>query len=331
MAHPALTTLEFQIMDTLRTKGRRSIREPQEALPERGRTPTRRLGGRGTILLFAAAITALAAPTLGGMQSPPPQFDAVSIKPSHEIGGFIKLPAINGSEWRADNATADTFIAYAYDSARGAATAFDPRIINAPKWLATARYDVAAKIPSGVRVEQVPLMVESMLADRFQLKMHREVRELRAFSLSVAPSGSKLTANEECSQPDAPRLSIDGLLCGTIANQRDVTGPNVIVARGVTAQQIADWAFGNENSEKSVPVADRTGLKGLYDFKLKWTPEDSRGHNGGLSSQQVSEDNRALLAQAVKDQLGLLLNLAHASRQPVQVWVIDNIAMPGPD
>ena len=116
--------------------------------------------------------------------APRPSFEVASIKPNHSGSNNSNNDWDNGLV-RATNVTLKQCIASAYD-VRGDQ-------ISGPDWLATERFDIVAKAGAPVEDQQIELMLQSLLADRFHLALHRETREMKAYALVVAKGGSKLT------------------------------------------------------------------------------------------------------------------------------------------
>jgi bla regulator protein blaR1 len=149
-------------------------------------------------------------------------------------------------------------------------------------------------------------MEQSLLADRFRLKVHFETREMPVYALVVAKSGAKLNPakNEESS-----RLS-------TLGNEQgsEMTAIGVTLEQFVLSPLLTGPAGGR-------PVVDQTGLKGAFDFTLKWTPEQMAA---SAAAEEVGADAPSLFT-AIREQLGLLLL---PSKAPVEVIVIDHIEQP---
>jgi uncharacterized protein (TIGR03435 family) len=144
-----------------------------------------------------------------------------------------------------------------------------------------------------------------MLADRFQLKLHTEKRDMPVYALVVAKGGAKVTP----SQPDPPP-DPDHPKPYTSQLQLDL---GFIGGHGLTMDTLAQllWTRREIGSRK---VMDRTGLTGKYDFKLKWTPEGDPDDAGGAS-----------IFTAIQEQLGLKLE---PTKVPMDVVVIDNVEKP---
>jgi uncharacterized protein (TIGR03435 family) len=173
-------------------------------------------------------------------------------------------------------------------------------ISGGPEWIsgqASDAYCIAAKV-EGERMpgtDEVRQMLQSLLADRFQLKLHRETKDLPVYALVVGKNQPKL----KLSSPS------------TEYSMRVARRPNQVqlAATGDTMVQFASGISGYMDR----PVVDKTGLTGHYDFKLEWTldPKNSPALDPGGTS----------IFTAVQEQLGLKLDQRLA---PMEVLVIDH-------
>jgi uncharacterized protein (TIGR03435 family) len=174
----------------------------------------------------------------------------------------------------------------------------DPQIAGAPDWLANERYDIVAVTGDGTDLtdESRQAYLQSFLADRCQFRFHREMREIRTYSLVSSKNGPRLV---ERAGPGDYSMRVqptdDGRLRlrSTRGNMRRLT-------------EILTGQIGNV-------VTDRTGLSGEYDFTLEWAPNLNDSATGPS------------LFTALNEQLGLRLESA---KSPVQAVVIDRIERP---
>jgi uncharacterized protein (TIGR03435 family) len=182
------------------------------------------------------------------------------------------------------------------------------RIIGGPDWLrqdidqyeiqakiGDADYEAMQKMTPAQQREQVALMEQSLLADRFNLKVHFETREMPVYTLVVAKRGPRLTA---ATRDEATRIS-------TVGNVRG--GEMTAVAMTLEQFALSPLLTGPAGG----PVVDQTGLKGSYDFTLKWDSE-------------IGADAPSFFT-AIREQLGLQLI---DSKAQVEVIVIDHIEQP---
>jgi len=216
-------------------------------------------------------------------------FEVASIKPHPGIITSSSDPSVKGNRVTATASTLRDMITTAYR------LRYD-QISGAPGWAASEHYDLDARAAAAINADQMRQMLQSLLADRFQLQIHRETREVPMYALVVGKNGPKF---KESSPDDQPKSSIRG----------DGTGMHMDVAKG-TMPQLAARLSGNGAGR---PVIDRTGLAGSYTFKLEWV--NSAGADSELPSLFV----------AVQDQLGLKLEPASG---PSEIIVIDHAEKP---
>ncbi len=126
--------------------------------------------------------------------------------------------------------------------------------ISGPDWLASERYDVAAKLPENTPNRQVPLMLQALLAERFELALHHEQREMPGYALAVAKGGFKLKPVNE--SPGGINLRIGSSLRG-MQGRLTLAG---------LANVLAGFIGG--------PVEDTTRIEGTFEINLEWFPDD---------------------------------------------------------
>jgi uncharacterized protein (TIGR03435 family) len=169
--------------------------------------------------------------------------------------------------------------------------------ISGPTWLESERYDIFAKAASAVGEEQIRLMLQKLLADRFKLTFHRNTREMSAYVLVVAKGGLKVhesTAEGESGVAPAGKMTV------------------LATARRTTVSQLA----GLLSTELQTPVVDLTGLKGQYDFAINIAPY--------VTDTVKQEDVPGILAQAIEEQLGLRLE---SRRTAIEMLMVDHAEM----
>jgi uncharacterized protein (TIGR03435 family) len=268
------------------------------------------------ILLLSAAAGAAVLPLFSQTaSSPKPSFEVISIKPSAPLGGGgpIRIGGgTRGDRYTMNAATLRMLLQQAYSKPGNAGPGSQVQLIGGPGWMDSDRYDIqaTANCSGGVLSrEQVQLMIQSMLEDRFQLKVHRETRELPIYNLIVGKDGPKIQASADqtppaqaaggppqpCSPPSAtptpaqpppPPPVPPGQRGGTFPE----LNPNFAIPRGGTVIMFGPNGFairgsavpitnlvGNLQQQTGRPVVDKTGLKGLYDFILQFSPEGLNG------------------------------------------------------
>jgi len=153
--------------------------------------------------------------------------------------------------------------------------------IVAPDWMTSTRWDISAKLPEGSSSKQIPEMMQALLRDRFQMKMHRETREIPVFGLVIGKEGLKLKESpagpaENGGEPAAQSVNAamgNGGTTVTYGNGAYFTlGNNRFEGKKLTVAFIAE-AFSRFADR---PVVDMLGLKGNYDFSMEFSPEDFR-------------------------------------------------------
>jgi uncharacterized protein (TIGR03435 family) len=251
-------------------------------------------------LILAAVVTGLLAQTPAVRK----EFDVVSVKPSapdeHNSFMFQSLP---GGTIRMAGVPLRMMIMEAYG-----VKAF--QISGGPDWIRTGRWDVLAKgegFQGRIPREQENLMVRSMMADRFQLKVHSETKEMPVYALVVEKSGSKLVPHT-----------------GTEQQFRFGNG-SLIVKKGAAAA-LAAWL----SRQLGRVVIDKTDLKGEYDYKLEWTPDPGEGgaESIGLPPEAPTphvDTTGPSIFTAIQEQLGLRLV---SQKGPVEMIVIDGVERP---
>jgi uncharacterized protein (TIGR03435 family) len=171
-----------------------------------------------------------------------------------------------------------------------------------PPWLELDRFDIAAKAPPSTSAEELRLMLQSLLTDRFKLAFHREVRPRPAFALRAGSAKPKMREAESSGDP----------VC-RYEQQADNSTYTVYSCRNMTMAGFAQQLRGMAGDYIADPVVDLTGLGGTWDFDLKWNSRSRRLASGV---------ERTTIFAAVDQQLGLKLKPESA---PATVIVIDQV------
>ena len=213
-------------------------------------------------------------------------FEVVSVKPAD--------PASRGSSWGTPpgrlvmrSTTLKNLVLNAYHLN-------EYQVDGGPAWVDSARFNIDAKLPAGAPQDKIPLMTQSILADRFKLEFHRETRILREYALVIAKGGPKFGKPNE------------GDHNGVVTSQNT----NQITGWGRPISDLVRMLIGPVGA----PVIDRTGLKGRYDFDLKFASLEASG-----------DEPLPSIFAVVQEQLGLKLE---AIKGPVEVLVIDRAEKP---
>src|SRR5215468_3784109 len=218
----------------------------------------------------------LSAAALSAQNTARPAFEVASIRPSAGAPpqGVAVGVRIDGAQLRTAYLTVKDYIGMAY------------RVklyqISGPDWIGTDRFDVAATLPEGTLPAQIPSMMETLLEDRFQLKLHREKKEFPIYALEIAKGGLKMTeaprlAELENADPRAPQEFTGG---GSNQGVSINLGPgssvsfsnNKFEAKRLTMPSLA----GTLERFLDRPILDMTDLKGSYDFSIDVTADDYR-------------------------------------------------------
>ena len=199
------------------------------------------------------------------------------------------------------------------------------RLVGGPEWIEKERFDIAAAIPENARPADLPRMLRTLLEQRFRLLVHTESRDVPIYALRLARTDGKL----------GPRLTPSTLDCAALLAGRGSAAPLPPQADGrpTCRASASGRSFRGGGSSIAVlaailpqqvgrPVQDRTGLTGLFDFDLEFSPEGR-----DLAATAVGGDTPSIFT-ALPEQLGLRLESARA---PLDVFVIDRVERPTDD
>jgi uncharacterized protein (TIGR03435 family) len=200
--------------------------------------------------------------------------------------------------------------------------------VRGPDWIAGARFDILAKLPAGSSQDQIPEMLQELLAERFKLAVHRETKEHPVYALVAAKGGPKLKHAE----PPAgdvlgpPPDSGKGLPRGAMTIMVDPNGVH-LKAPSATVANLAEMI--SRFSER--PVLDMTGVQGRYDFDLVFAPETMHGMPMPLKRPTPGEDGPAP-ADAPGERAGSMYDAVRRyglklepRKAPVEIVVVDRI------
>jgi uncharacterized protein (TIGR03435 family) len=202
-------------------------------------------------------------------------------------------------------------------------------LAHLPKWVTTDRYLIDARAAvANPSKDQMRLMVQSLLADRFQLAAHFETHEGPALALALVQAGKlgpKLIPHADgppCNKPGAsPGPGLVGFPpgCGSFAMLRMSGGALMLTGyRDASMGMVAASLAGAVGQGR--PVINKTGLSGSFDYTLEWAP-DAPPSDSPTPSDPVGPSS----LEALRDQLGLKLL---ATRGPVQTLIIDHVERP---
>ncbi|QEE30356.1 TIGR03435 family protein [Terriglobus albidus] len=205
-----------------------------------------------------------------------------------------------------------------------------------PSWATTDKFDINARAESGKPTkEDMRLMLQSLLEDRFNLKVHREKREMPVFGLYLTrpgKTGPQLRPHNptlSCSAPlplpavGTPVATMVGLWPATCGDGTEARTSKYRLREGgrdMTMNAIVDWLTGAGESDR--PILDQTGLNGTFDFILEFDPE-SLGREGISSAPR--DDSGPTFTEAIREQLGLQLKKEDGA---ISIFVVDNVEYP---
>jgi uncharacterized protein (TIGR03435 family) len=214
--------------------------------------------------------------------------------------------------------------------------------VSGPDWISSELYDVNGKLPAGGSTKQIPEMLQSLLAERFRLKLHHEQKDLPVYALIMSGGPLKLKESPPAASPESKGM-VDVAAAGSAAGvaidlgngSRSTFADNKFEAHKMTMDQLASIL------ERFVdrPILDLTGLKGSYDITITVTPEDYRamliqaGVNSGVTlppeALRLLEGFSAASLVDAFQELGLKIV---ARRAPVDMLVVDQASKtPGID
>jgi uncharacterized protein (TIGR03435 family) len=233
--------------------------------------------------------------------------------------------------------------------------------ISGPAWIDTERFNIVAKVPKGASKDDVKLMLQNLLAERFKLALHREKKDLPMYALVVGKNGPKMkesppddpdskdaTGPQDPADAAANQQKVKQAMETVVRNMKDgLPSPPALAGRGTsmmmmpgrarmssskeTMSQFAEWLA----SQLDRPVVDQTGLTKNYGVTLEYAPESVGGRGpmgmalppmpaGGEGGAPPEADSQAApsLFTALQEQLGLKLE---QKKGPVDLLVVDHL------
>jgi uncharacterized protein (TIGR03435 family) len=229
----------------------------------------------------------------------PHTFAVATIKPS--APDAVVLTQIRGNRFVTEGTTFVDVFKYAYN-------VHPDQVVGGPAWLRTEKFDILAdpeteKRPSS---EQMKVMVQQLLVERFHLVMHHEQKVLPVYAL--------------VKRADAPKLTKSTADPGGIP----VVGYNPKGELGIGNATMANFATFLQRFVLDRPAVDQTGIIGHFDLVLRWTPDNVRA-DGKLGDSQEDASAPPSLFTAMKEQLGLKLQPTKAA---TDVFLIDQVEQP---
>lgn len=241
--------------------------------------------------LIVATLFQLSVTASSWAQASQPSFEVASVRPSqHEIGpDYNNQISVSGDRYVGKNVTLKRLVAEAWQCQMNQVTG--------PLWIERNEYDVEARVPPGAERQKIALMLRSLLAERFHLKEHSETREMRVYELTVGKNGSKIQAQKPGAGDDAAGSGFHfhgnmRQFADLLAVQFSIpaaSDPNTPVRAGGTM----------------IPVLDKTGLQGTYDFSVDQRPEP--GTDAFTGWKRTLEDQLGLEIESRKGEVPFIV------------------------
>jgi uncharacterized protein (TIGR03435 family) len=261
---------------------------------------------------------------------PAPVFEAASVKLNRSGDTGSSLRRQPGGRLTAVNMPLRSMIMFAYEL-----QSF--QLVNVPTWAADEKYDIVAKLPfdppfapPGSGTGPLNLAMRALLEERFEMKAHRETRQLDIYALVMARPDGKPAAGLRQTTLDCPRL-LEAARRGGSPPAAQAGGPDVMCGMRTTYGRVVVGGFPIGPFATSLAnqvgryVVDRTGLTGAWDFELTYLPDRAPG--AGVEARAL-DPNAPSLFTALQEQLGLKLE---STTGPVDVVVVDSIERAIPD
>jgi uncharacterized protein (TIGR03435 family) len=261
------------------------------------------LSARGTFrLLIAVVVPASVVAALMSAQqvpaeiSPPAQFEAASVKPNRSGSLSLEFRTPPG-RLTVRNADLRTIVKNAFRIRQ------DVDLIGGPRWIETERFDITATAPEKTSSDQILLMLQSLLFERFKLAVHREPRQVQLYKLRIASGAPKLRElkvgmTPRSAGPDTRIIGILGKTSGLTRALSKFLGRDVI---------------------------DETGLTGSYDLSIEVAKDDPIITAGSADTGDRTGPAGPSLFSALQEQLGLKLV---SEKAEVSILVIDHVERP---
>ncbi len=258
------------------------------------------------------------------------EFDVASVKQNksgdpppysnNPLGpGTVFVP--NGGRFFATDLPLITYIAFAY---KVQGNQQKDLMAQLPDWVNTENFDIDARTNGNVTKDEMRQLMQSLLADRFKLKIRTETRQVPVLAMTLAKEGKfgpKLQPHPAAACKNDPpptngeMLGVFPALCGGFLGLAPTSpGLQNVGARDITMAFLANGLTAMSRSDR--PVIDNTGLSGTFDMALEWEPDPAPGQPA------ADAPSGAPFFQAVKEQLGIKLE---SQKGPVDVLVVDHI------
>jgi uncharacterized protein (TIGR03435 family) len=253
------------------------------------------------MLRIATIVLAIlcALPAFSQEQIRPSAFEVADVKVNKSGEARMAVDFLPGGKLSMRNVPMKVMVMMAYHVRPEAVT-------GGPGWIESDRFDVVAKASQATTPAELRRMLQTLLAERFNLALHMDQKIMPAYAMVLGRNGSKM-------QPaDAALLTDQRCSPGEGA-----VGQKHVTCRHITMAVLADTLQEIAARDIDIPVVDQTGLPGAFNFKLDWTPAARAGE-----TPTADEPAGPTLFEAVEAQLGLRLE---NRKLPLPVMVIDRV------
>jgi uncharacterized protein (TIGR03435 family) len=259
-----------------------------------------------------------------------PQFEVASIKPTPEGANPTATGVglrITGTQVRISGLSLKDYIGMAYS--------LEPPQVIAPEWTAQQRFDIAGNLPADGSREQIPQMLQALLDERFQLKVHKESREFPIYALTVGKGGLKVKGtpvDPNAPVPAALEAGGAGSNAGIVINLGQGTftlASNKLEVKNLTMADLAG-ALTRFAERKTI---DATGITDRFDFSLDLSQEDyqfalirAAVNNGVVLPPQALRFLDAAPSNVLGQYIAKTGLELEERRAPLDVVVVDSVA-----
>jgi uncharacterized protein (TIGR03435 family) len=257
------------------------------------------------------------------------KFEVASVRPSKPSTDRVDIGLhLDGAQVRIVSLPMRDYIARAYRLKLYQVTGLE--------WLSSEKFDVSAKLPDGSTSDQIPEMLQALLAERFQLKMHRDTKELPVYALIVGKPPLKLQESAPDATASVPRkgdvnVAISGAEAGVSVDLGNGSSYTFANSKFEVKKFTMDMLARQLERYADRPIVDMTELKGNYDLAVTVTPEDAQtmlihaAVNAGIvlppQVLQAAENGSITSLADGLQQLGLKMD---ARKAPLDILVVDS-------
>src|SRR5580704_10881126 len=251
-------------------------------------------------LCFLISLALSGSLAFGQASSTAPAFDVATVKPSQHLVGpdFNNQLSYSPTGIIARNVTLKRLLAEAYQ--------LQLNQVLGPSWLDKNEYDIEARTTGSVTNEQMALMLRSLVAERFKLTQHSEMREMRVYELVIGKSGPKI---HPISDGENPTVRAGFHFHGDLRRFADLLAVQLSIPAPENPAEPA------RASASPISVLDKTGLPGIFDFNVDIHPE--LGTDMFTSWQRALEGQLGLRIESRKGNVAVLV-VDQAARIPTE-------------